>query len=205
MTDLLVGNAALLIIDMQHDFLDDDSSLAAVGGASVIPRISSVVGAARAAGVPVIFSQELHRASGVDRGRENDPGVGTSYGTPQGAVPPHCVEGTRGADLVDGVGLRDGDLVIAKRRYSCFLGTELEYLLNQLEVRTLLVAGLITNCCVLWTVGDAFQRDSHVRVIEDCTAASSPEEHEAALLIMRNLTTGRPVLSGEVIDALGRR
>lgn len=204
MADVLAGNAALLVIDMQHDFLDEGSPLAVVGGTSIIPVIAGVVDAARAAGVPVIFSQEMHRAGGVDRGRENDAGVGTSYGAPQGAVPPHCVEGTRGAEIVDGVGLVPGDLKIVKRRYSCFLGTELEFLLTELEVQTLLVAGIITNCCVLWTVGDAFQRDYHVRVIEDCTAASSLEEHEAALLIMRNLTMGRPILSTEVIGAFGR-
>jgi len=45
-----------------------------------------------------------------------------------------------------------------------------------------------SNVCVLWTVGHAFQLDYHVRVIEDCVAGTSPGEHEASLLIMRNLT-----------------
>jgi len=82
------------------------------------------------------------------------------------------------------------------------LGTELELLLRNLDVQTLLVTGVDSNVCVLWTVGEGFQRDYHVRVIEDCVAGTSTEEHEAALLIMRSLTTSRPVLSSEVVDAL---
>ena len=97
------------------------------------------------------------------------------------------------------------DLRIKKRRYSCFLGTELDILLNLLKVETLLVTGVDSNVCVLWTVGDGFQKDYHVRVIEDCVAGSNPEEHEAALLIMQTLTTGRPIRSDEVLTALEQR
>ena len=92
-----------------------------------------------------------------------------------------------------------------KRRFNCFLGTDLDLLLRGLRVDTLLVTGVDSNVCVLWTVGEGFQLDYHVRVLEDCTAGTSPEEHEAALLIMRALTMGRPVLSAEVIAALAVR
>jgi nicotinamidase-related amidase len=91
---------------------------------------------------------------------------------------------------------------VLKRRFNCFLGTDLDLLLRGLGVDTLLVTGVDSNVCVLWTVGEGFQLDYHVRVLEDCTAGTSPEEHEAALLIMRALTMGRPVLSAEVIAAL---
>jgi biuret amidohydrolase len=54
-------------------------------------------------------------------------------------------------------------------------------------VRTLLVTGIDSNVCVLWTTGDGFQLDYHVRVLEDCTAGTTSEEHEAALVIIRAL------------------
>jgi len=117
-------------------------------------------------------------------------------------LPEHCVEGTRGIEIVDGVGYQPGDLRVSKRRYSCFLGTDLDLLLRGLQVQTLLLTGVDSNVCVLWTTGDAFQLDYHVRVLEDCTAGTSAEEHQAALLIIRALTIGRPVSSGEVISAL---
>jgi len=203
--DLIVGRPALLVIDMQHDFLDEGVPLEAVGGRDIIPAVARTVAAARQAGVPVIYTQEAHRPGRVDSGREADPGMGTDY-YPGGAgdqpLPEHCVEGTHGIEIVSELACAPSDLRVLKRRYSCFLGTDLDLLLRGLRVDTLLITGVDSNVCVLWTTGDGFQLDYHVRVVEDCTAGTSPEEHEAALLIMRALTMGRPVLSDEVIGAL---
>jgi nicotinamidase-related amidase len=207
MPELVVGKPALLVIDMQHDFLDSTAGCYAPGAEAIVPRIGRVVEAARRADVPVIFTQEAHRPGRIDSGRELDSGTGSSYpgGGADAAVPEHCVEGTRGIEIVDELTPLRGDLRIVKRRYSCFLGTELELLLRNLGVSTLLITGVDSNVCVLWTVGDAFQRDYHVRVVEDCVAGSSPREHEAALTIMRSLTTGeRRVTSADVVAALER-
>ena len=141
--------------------------------------------------MPVLFSREIHRASGVDGGRLLWDGRGgwvsgrPRYGT--GAPPPEaaCVEGTPEAELLPELVPLPGDPVFVKRRYSCFLGTELDLLLRGLGVETLLVAGVCTDVCVLWTVGDAFQRDYHARVLEDCVAGTTPEANERALTIMR--------------------
>lgn len=200
--ELIVGRPALLVIDMQHDFLDPGVPLEAAGGRDIIPAVGAMVAAARQARIPVIFTQEAHRPGGVDSGREADPGMGKDGQAP---TPDHCVEGSRGIEIVDEIGFEPGDLTISKRRYNCFLGTDLDLLLRGLNVETLLVTGVDTNVCVLWTVGEGFQRDYHVRVLEDCVAGTSPEEHEAALVIMRALTMGRPVLSAEVLAALRNR
>jgi nicotinamidase-related amidase len=204
MQDLIVGRAALLVIDMQHDFVDPGAGCYAVGAEETVPRIAEVVRAARAAGLPVIFTQEAHRPGGVDAGRELDAGAGIAYpgGGAGSPVPEHCVEGTPGIEIVDELAPEPDDLRIVKRRYSCFLGTDLELLLGNLGVETLLVTGVCSNVCVLWTVGEAFQRDYHVRVLEDCVAGSSLEENDAALLIMRALTTGEPITSADVLRAV---
>jgi nicotinamidase-related amidase len=203
--ELIVGRPALLVIDMQHDFLDQGVPLEAAGGRDIIPAVAAMVAAAREAEIPVIFTQEAHRPGRIDSGREADPGTGKDHwytgGSDYGPLPEHCVEGTRGIEIVDGVGCVPGDLRISKRRYNCFLGTDLDLLLRALRVETLLVTGVDTDVCVLWTVGEGFQRDYHMRVLEDCVAGTSPEAHGAALLIMRALTMGRPVLSPEVIAA----
>lgn len=203
--DLIVGQPALLIIDMQHDFLDENTPLAAAGGLGIVPAVVRVAEAARNAGVQVICTQEAHRPGRVDSGREADPGMGMSFypgASTAMPLPEHCVEGSEGIEIIPDLRPRPGDLTIQKRRYSCFLGTELDALLHSLGVETLLVTGVDSNVCVLWTVGEAFQRDYHVRVLEDCVAGSTPEEHEAALLIMRPLALGRQVLSSELIEAL---
>lgn len=204
--ELIVGRPALLIIDMQHDFLDQGVPLEAAGGRDIIPAVAAMVAAARQAGTPVIFTREAHRPGRIDSGREADPGMGMNHwyvgGSGQLPLPEHCVEGTRGIEIVGEAGYVPGDLTITKRRYSCFLGSDLDLLLRSLRIDTLIVTGVDSNVCVLWTVGDGFQLDYHMRVLEDCVAGTSPEEHQAALLIMRALTMGRPVLSAEVIAAL---
>jgi nicotinamidase-related amidase len=204
--DLIVGRAALLIIDMQHDFLDEDAPLPAVGGLDIVPAVVRVAEAARKAHVPVIYTQEAHRPGRVDSGREADPGMGMAWypgASSELPLPEHCLEGSRGMEIIAELKPLRGDLTIPKRRFSCFLGTDLDLLLRGFRVDTLFVTGIDSNVCVLWTVGEAFQRDYHVRVLEDCVAGSSLKEHEAAVLIMRELTMGgRPVLSSEVIEAL---
>ena len=204
--DLIVGRPALLVIDMQHDFLDEGVPLEAAGGRDIIPALAATVAAARAAGVPVIYTLEAHRPGRVDSGREADPGMGKDYypdGSEGRPLPEHCVEGTRGIEIVSELACAPGDLQVLKRRYNCFLGSDLDLLLRGLRVETLLLTGVDSNVCVLWTAGEGFQRDYHVRVLEDCVAGTSLEEHAAALLIMRALTMGRPVYSAEIIAALG--
>jgi nicotinamidase-related amidase len=204
--ELIEGRAALLVVDMQNDFCDPDVGTYAPGAREIIEPISTLIDRARETDTPVIFTQEIHRPDHLDAGRERDPGAGLPYpgGKPDDALPVHCVAGTRGVDIIDELEPLPEDVLIGKRRYSCFLGTDLQLLLNGLEVRTLLITGVCSNICVLWTAGDAYQLDYHVRVIEDCVAGTSPEEHEAALTIMRPLTfPARPVLSGEVLDVLG--
>jgi biuret amidohydrolase len=203
--ELISGRPALLVIDMQHDFLDEGVPLEAAGGRDIIPAVASTMAAARQAEVPVIFTQEAHRLGRVDSGREADPGMGKDYypgPTGDEPLPEHCVEGTRGIEIVEELAPGPGDHRVSKRRYNCFLGTDLELLLKGLRAETLLVTGVDTDVCVLWTVGEAFQLDYHVRVLEDCVAGTSREAHEAALLIMRGLTMGRPVFSEEAISAL---
>ena len=206
MPELIVGKPALLIIDMQYDFVGEDAAAPAPGSESIVATVARVADVARAAGVPVIYTQETHRPGRIDSGRELDPGSGAylTGGDLQARVPEHCVEGTRGNEIVAGLAPQRGDLRVVKRRYSCFIGTDLDLLLRNLGVETLLVTGVDSNVCVLWTVGQAFQLDYHVRVIEDCVAGTSVREHEAALLIMRNLTTFTPVTSVDVTTALGR-
>ena len=201
--DLVHGRAALLVVDMQHDFLDSGAGCYAPASAAIIPRIARVIEAARAADIPIIFTQEAHRPGGVDAGREADPGAGAAYpgGGPDSPVPPHCIEGTPGIEIVEELAPRAGDLRISKRRYSCFIGTELDLLLRGLGVETILATGVDSNVCVLWTVGEAFQRDYRVRVLEDCVAGSDAEQHQAALLIMRQLVSGGEAVTSEEVIA----
>jgi nicotinamidase-related amidase len=193
--DLIVGQAALVVIDIQKGGFDpvEVSGIPHMAGyRDRIDRVVTLVDACRAAGVPVIFVQELHRPNLVDFGRELD-----------GAESVHCIEGAPGTELVDELVPGPSDYYVPKRRYSCFIGTDFEILLRGLGVSTLLLVGGLTDVCVHYTFADAHQRDFHVRVLEDCVGGSSPARHAASLDAMEYLQSGARRTSGEVLTSLG--
>ncbi|UWQ20972.1 cysteine hydrolase family protein [Jannaschia sp. W003] len=193
---LLPGPAALLVIDIQRSTFIDRSAERSIpnmpGYRERMLAARGAVDAAHAAGVPVVFVQEVHRPSGVDFGRELD-----------GAEDVHCLEGEPGTEIArEEMGFRAGDHVVPKRRYSAFFGTDLEILLRGLRVDTLLLCGGLTDVCVHYTFVDGHQSDYHCRVIEDCVAGSSEAAHEAALRAMEYLQTGARRTLEEVEAAL---
>ena len=147
---------------------------------------------AREVGIPVIFIQEAHHPSGVDFGRELD-----------GDEDVHCLEDNpKTALAVDEMGVRPDDIVIRKRRYSAFFGTDFEIYLKGLKVDTLILVGGLTDVCVHYTFVDGHQSDYFCRVIEDCVAGSSVEAHDAALRAMEYLQTGAVRSLDDVIAAM---
>ncbi len=191
---IIVGQPVLVVIDIQQaGFLAGRSS--GITHMADLPtnlrRARTVIDAARATGVPIVFLQEAHRASRVDFGRELD-----------GDEDEHCIEGWPGTEVAaEIVGLRPDDYVIKKRRYSGFIGTDLEILLRGLKAETLILVGALTNICVHYTFADAHQYDYHCRVVEDCVGGSDLEAHNAALRAMEYLQHGARRTSGEMADA----
>ena len=190
MSDLIVGNPALVVVDVQKG--DGGVAIPSMGGAEErMPRILRVLEAARASGTPIVFFQEAHRRSMVDFGRELD-----------GAEDVHLLEGDRATELRDELDPGPDEHIIVKRRYSGFFGTDFEILLKGLKVDTLLLLGGLTDVCVHYTFVDAHQHDYRARVIEDCCGGSSLERHNAALDAMEYLQTGARRTSAQVISAL---
>jgi nicotinamidase-related amidase len=167
---------ALLVIDMQNDFLLPGAPLAAPGGLDLIPVIAGLAARARAAGAPVVFTQEAHRPDGSD------------FGIERFFEPMHCAEGGTGIELADGLGVEPSDLVIrGKRRYDAFLGTDLDTLLRVRGIENLVVAGVCTDVCVTSTVQHARNLDYRCVVLRDATAGTSPRRHEAALMCLEHV------------------
>ena len=164
------------------------------GHAERVERAEKLVAAARAAGVPVVFFQEVHRPSGVDFGRELD-----------GAEGRHCVDGVPGTELVPSLrpdsAADDREFHIVKRRYSGFIGTEFEIVLRGLQAQTLVLIGGLTDVCVHYTFADAHQRDFHVRVVEDCVGGTSVPAHDASLNAMEYLQAGARRSTDEIVEA----
>jgi nicotinamidase-related amidase len=167
------------------------------GAEARVERAERLVAAARAACVPIVFFQEVHRPSGVDFGRELD-----------GAEDRHCIDGAPGTDLwptlQPDLAADDREFHIVKRRYSGFIGTEFEIVLRGLGVQTLILIGGLTDVCVHYTFADAHQRDFYVRVVDDCVGGSSVARHEASLDAMEYLQAGARRTTDEVIAAFER-
>jgi nicotinamidase-related amidase len=161
---------AILVIDMQRDFIDPGAPIECPGGREIIPAIRRLLDVARRGALPVIYTQEAHRRQGVDFGRELD-----------GEEPVHCVEGTPGVEIVPDLAPQPGDFVLVKRRYSAFFATDLDLLLRGLGVDTLILTGAATDVCVRATAQDAQQLNYWVVVPEECVAGTSVEQHRAAL------------------------
>lgn len=161
---------ALLIIDMQNDFVARGAPICCAGAVEICDAIEALRRTARAAGTPVIFTQEMHRAEKVDFGLELD------YGEPL-----HCLEGTTGPQFYPELTPEPGEFVVPKRRYSAFFATDLEILLKGLGVNTLILTGVATDVCVRATAQDAQQLNYRVFVVPECVAGTTEARHEAAL------------------------
>ncbi len=186
---------ALLIIDMQYDFLAEGAPVFCVGGLEMIPRVQQLANACRKQNIPVIYTREVHRPSGIDMGRELD-----------GNEPDHCLDGSKGAEIHQDLTPNQGDYLVNKVRYDAFLGTELSFLLNGLGVfpgHTLIICGVASNVCVHYTSAGAHQRDYRIKVVEDCCAGSSIEEHEAAMRQVNYLQHGSRIKLEQALKLIG--
>jgi nicotinamidase-related amidase len=161
---------------MQNDFLLPGSPVHTPGGLELVPLIGALASQARGLGFPVIFTQEMHRADHSD------------FGIELNFEPPHCLEGTSGADLVAGLEPQPGDVrITGKRRYDAFLGTDLDQVLRLRGVENLLVTGVCTDICVISTVHHARNLDYRCFVLSDAVAGTTRQRHEAALSCLEHV------------------
>ncbi len=154
--DLPIATTALIIVDMQNDFVKEGGSLVVPTAVQTIPVIQSLLAAARERAMHVAYTQDTHT--------ENDP---------EFAIwPPHCKEGSWGWQIVDELAPQAGELICPKRRYDGFHGTWLEHHLAHVwHVENLIIVGTVASICVLHTAASAGLRWYHVVVPADGVSA----------------------------------
>lgn len=162
---------ALLVIDMLNDFVKPDGALY-IGEAAqrVAKEVEAIIDKARQEGMPVIYICDNHRADDAEFNM----------------FKPHCVKGTKGAEIVEELAPQPGDYIIPKRRYSAFFGTDLDATLREMGVSELVLVGVCTNICVLYTAADARMLNYDVTVVRNAVASFSQEAHEFALKEMES-------------------
>lgn len=165
-----IEDYALIIVDMQNDFIAEGAPIECPGGREIVPNIKRVKSWAKENNIPVFYTRETHRFQVVDYGLELER-----------AEPQHCLEGTPGVEIIEDLKPEDDDYVIVKRRYSGYYLTDLEVLMRAFNKNALIITGAATNVCVYATALDAMQRDVRVVVVSDGVAGTSVELHEAFL------------------------
>jgi len=159
------AKTALIVVDMQNDFVKDGGSLVVPDAEATIPEIQDLLGLARGSGMKVVFTQDTH----ADEDPEWD------------IWPEHVEEGTWGWEIVEELAPREDELVIRKVRYDAFYGTHLDHFLRLWGVDTLIICGTVANICVHYTAASAALRWYKVIVPKDATSALDPFDLESSL------------------------
>jgi len=176
--ETIMGHAALLIIDMQNDFVLEGKPYRVAGASAVIPKIQSVLAGFRQRNLPVFHIVRVHRKDGSDveiirRERFKQA--------------PFAVEGSRGAAVIDDLKPLESEYIVRKIRMSAFIGTDLDLTLRSLGVTTLVVCGIQTPNCIRTTVFDGIAYNYPVVLVSDATGAASDEIHQANVRDMQNI------------------
>ncbi len=167
-----MGRIAIIVVDMIKDNVDTDSHFSMGEEArKLIPRIQKLLEIARDIGAPVVFA--------------NDSFLPDDFIFKEGGSKPHAIIGTEGAKVITEFGPDDSDIIVEKRRFSAFMGTDLDISLREMGVDTIAVAGIGTPVCVLTTTLDGLAHDLKVIMLEDCCASYRPDDHQAIISVYR--------------------
>lgn len=194
------AHAALLVIDVQNDFVANGGFFDRIGAdvktiQRVIAPLARFVDCAREAGVLVIFIQAIYDAQYLSAPmRERDLRVGRRI--------PRCLTGSWGADF-HVIAPRSNEPVVIKHRYSAFTNPQLDDLLKRRGIRSLLLAGVATDTCVESTGRDGYFIDYYVTLVADCCAGAIERDHRVALERFER-DYGAVVNSADVIEAWQR-
>ena len=173
---------ALVVVDMQNDFVKEGGSLVVPDAEATIPNIKVLLDLARESGMKVIFTQDTH-----------------SEGDPEWEIwPEHVWEGSWGWEIVNELEPREDELVIRKVRYDAFYGTHLDHFLRLWRVDNLIICGTVANICVHYTAASAALRWFDVVIPKDATSALDPFDLESSLRQTSFLFTGKITQSAAI-------
>lgn len=179
-------HTAVLVIDMQNDFIADGGLISKDGrdmsqARLLADRLPAFVAAARSAGVLVVFIRNVYSTeanhylsdSWLEHAARQRKGGYTSI--------PVCAPGSWEGDFYGDVRPAPGDPIVTKHRYSGFYNTDLDTILRANGIRTVVVTGVVTNICVETTAREAFVRDYYVVAPRDGSAAYAQADHDATM------------------------
>ncbi|MCU1608516.1 MAG: ureidoacrylate peracid hydrolase [Pseudonocardiales bacterium] len=172
---------AVVLIEYQNDFTSEggvlhDAVREVMDKTDMLANTKRVVEAARVAGVAVMHAP-ITFAKGYGELSAHP------YGILKGVVDGQCfVKDSWGAAIIDELAPQEGDIVIeGKRGLDTFASTNLDFILRNKGITTIVLGGFLTNCCVESTMRTGYEHGYQVLTLTDCTAATSPEQHDNAI------------------------
>jgi nicotinamidase-related amidase len=176
-------NVALILIDVINDMEFESGEALMRNALPAAKKLSQLARRARNAGVPVIYVNDNFGKWRSDFRQQ----LG------------HVLEdGVRGEPVAKLLRPDDDDYFVLKAKHSGFYHTQLDLLIDYLQVSTIVLAGFTTDICVLFTASDAYMRDLEIIVPPDCSAAASIEHHENALEHMTRVLKVKTSMSEEI-------
>ena len=187
-----IGKSALLIIDMQNDFLHRDGNFSHIARehpefridmpflAGTIPNVKRLADAFRAADRPVVYLAHVLKADYSDAAFPYWR-VGIAPGS---GIRTHCVEGTWGAQIIDDLRPQEGEHLVVKKGFGGFSNTPLDTVLRNLGVSTCVVSGVTTCVCVSSTIRGGVEYNYRMILVSNAVAEVDRTTHEAELKTM---------------------
>jgi ureidoacrylate peracid hydrolase len=211
-----LGRTAFIVVDMQNAYATKGGMLDLGTGIDesrirpVIEAHQRLLQAARTAGVKVIYLQFGYRPDLSDAGGPQSPNIRKQMAIRMIKERPAdrdklIVEGTWGWQIIDELKPQPADLVVKKSRYSGFAGTNLENVLNGLDIRYLVFTGVATNVCVESTAREAYFREFWPILVEDAMDHTGPDFVRQATLYNFESKMGWITRADAVMEALASR
>ena len=162
----------LIVIDMLNDFLE---KWVRPERERLVSAVNELVEMMRKAPLPVIWVRQ-----------EFEPDLSDAYPEMRSKNIHVVIKGTDGCLIDSRLNIISTDIVIVKKRYSAFYGTDLDEALGRLQPDTIVLAGINTHACIRTTAIDAYQRDWPIVLATDCVDSYDREHHEITLRYMSN-------------------
>jgi len=182
-----MGKQAILVVDMLNDFVT--GALKCERGLAIVPHVSNLLDEARKNNIPVIFCNDEH----LDKIDHEFKLWG-----------PHALKGTKGAEVIAECHLDNSiDYIVPKRRYSGFFQTNLDILLRELRVDTVILTGLHAHMCVRHTAADAYMLGYNVIAATDCMDSFTLEDYTIGIKYLKDVYNAKLLTSNEIIEKWG--
>lgn len=208
--DLDRDHAALIIIDMQRDFVEPGGFGETLGNKvallqAIIPATARLLAAFRAAGLPVIHTRECHRPDLSDcppaKRERGKPSLRIGDPGPMGRI---LISGEPGADVIPELYPVEGEIVLDKPGKGAFYATPLGEILSERKIRQLVFAGVTTEVCVQTTMREANDRGFEGLLATDATESYFPEFKQAAIdmITAQGAIVGWVATVDQIVEAL---